>query len=506
MRFEVINYGDLDRWRGNADALLVRDRWDDYGYHTTFTLFLVEDGAAREIGTVKIGHTSMGPEGDLTVPLPDRFTALDHRFFSLGQDDSYYERLQEASASTSDGVLVALRDMAFDENILRTAPADVTRTSLLRGIKLATVRGQWRRIAHGGDRRVSFDIAYEPPTPPGTEPVLLRFRVQPASQPPTNVHALTGRNGVGKSFLLSHLARAVAAAEPQPDLGQVIEYGRDGRSFANLVTVSFSAFDEFPLVESDDMFTASYVGLRVNNTRSPRFKTPHALRRDFRDSIEACMTRERFRRWIGALQTLNYSGSGFLEEGWLADFQRATSPRSRARRAQTLFRRLSSGHKIVLLTMTRLIEHVDERTLVIIDEPEAHLHPPLLAAFMRALSDLLAQRNGLAIVATHSPVVLQEIPAHCVWILRRHGRHLGAARPRIQTYGENVGMLTHEVFGLEVGEAGFLQELRRLTRQGYTYDDVLAHFGDRLGSEARLVLSALLSSGGRHGRCTGGTN
>jgi hypothetical protein len=25
VRFEVINYGDLDRWRGNADALLVRD-------------------------------------------------------------------------------------------------------------------------------------------------------------------------------------------------------------------------------------------------------------------------------------------------------------------------------------------------------------------------------------------------------------------------------------------------------------------------------------------------
>ncbi|MHB6911298.1 AAA family ATPase [Streptomyces sp. DB-54] len=182
-----------------------------------------------------------------------------------------------------------------------------------------------------------------------------------------------------------------------------------------------------------------------------------------------------------------------LEEGWLEDFQHTVSPLVRRKKAQLLFRGLSSGHKIVLLTMTRLVEHVDELTLVIIDEPEAHLHPPLLAAFMRALSDLLSDRNGLAIVATHAPVVLQEIPAHCVWKLRRYGRHLGVEQPRIETYGENVGLLTHEVFGLEVAEAGFLHELRRLVEDGYSYEAVLNRFSQRLGGEARLVLSALIS-------------
>ncbi len=58
------------------------------------------------------------------------------------------------------------------------------------------------------------------------------------------------------------------------------------------------------------------------------------------------------------------------------------------------FDRLSSGHAIVLLTITRLVELVEERSLVLIDEPEGgHLHPPLLSAFVRALSDLLVQRN-----------------------------------------------------------------------------------------------------------------
>jgi predicted ATP-dependent endonuclease of OLD family len=74
------------------------------------------------------------------------------------------------------------------------------------------------------------------------------------------------------------------------------------------------------------------------------------------------------------------------------------------------FNTLSSGHKIVLLTMTRLVELVEQRTLVLIDEPEAHLHPPLLSSFVRALSALLKRRNAVAIIATHSPVVLQETP------------------------------------------------------------------------------------------------
>ena len=38
-----------------------------------------------------------------------------------------------------------------------------------------------------------------------------------------------------------------------------------------------------------------------------------------------------------------------------------------------IFKDLSSGHKIVLLTLTRLVEKVEEKTLVLIDEPEAHL-------------------------------------------------------------------------------------------------------------------------------------
>ena len=42
-------------------------------------------------------------------------------------------------------------------------------------------------------------------------------------------------------------------------------------------------------------------------------------------------------------------------------------------------------------------------------------------ALIRALSSLLTYRNGVGVIATHSPVIVQEVPKDCVWILRRVG-------------------------------------------------------------------------------------
>jgi AAA domain, putative AbiEii toxin, Type IV TA system len=165
--------------------------------------------------------------------------------------------------------------------------------------------------------------------------------------------------------------------------------------------------------------------------------------------------------------------------------------------AADFFDSFSSGHKIVLLAMVRLVETVSERTLVLIDEPETHLHPPLLSAFIRALSELLIEQNGVAIVATHSPVVLQELPRSSVWKLRRSGEAVSAERPNIETFGENVGVLTREVFGFEVARSGFHRMLEELVDRGYTLDEIASRFSGQLGSEAFGLLRVLISERNR---------
>jgi hypothetical protein len=155
---------------------------------------------------------------------------------------------------------------------------------------------------------------------------------------------------------------------------------------------------------------------------------------------------------------------------------------------------MSSGHAIVLFTITRLVDTVGEKSLVLLDEPEGHLHPPLLSAFLRTLSDLLYVKNGVAIIATHSPVVLQEIPKSSVWKVIRSREAIKIERPEIETFGENLGVLTREVFALEVASSGYHSLLTKSVGSGASYDEILAEYDNQIGLEGRTVLKAMVLS------------
>ena len=156
------------------------------------------------------------------------------------------------------------------------------------------------------------------------------------------------------------------------------------------------------------------------------------------------------------------------------------------------FKRLSSGHQVIMLTLVQLVDCITERSLVILDEPENHLHPPLLAAFIRALSELLIDRNGVAIIATHSPVILQEVPKSCVWKINRNGYEVRADRLEIESFGATIGELTREVFGLEVRKSGFHKMLIDEVEKGESYDSILENFNYELGDEAKVILRTLI--------------
>ena len=271
--------------------------------------------------------------------------------------------------------------------------------------------------------------------------------------------------------------------------------------FSNLVSVTFSAFDPFePLRSRQDKSTGvqyEYVGLKFvrpgkdGKPRSP--KSPEQLSRDFSASISVCRQGARAHRWYRALKVLE--GDPIFRDAEVATLASDDlDSDERKDTARKLFSKLSSGHKIVLLTISRLVQTVGEKTLVLMDEPEAHLHPPLLSAFIRAFSDLLIDRNGVAVIATHSPVVLQEVPRSCVWKIRRTGTHVVAERPEIETFGENVGVLTREVFGLEVTHSGFHKMLLESAEENEDFDDVVSKYSSELGGEARALLRSFIAS------------
>lgn len=518
MLFSVVTVGsrpgpDRDR------AFLIRDDWNDwFKYKTQFFLTVFDsDGRKHDVGAVKIGQVGIAPlvEGGLHQPaIPDEFDELDDRFFSLGMGENYYETLFALGIGAR--ILTGLRDVAADsERFRRFRDEDVMQSSLLRGIDEDRVTGRFARITQGDAKLTPFDFSYSFPTQGGATPLTLTYEVTPESHPPTNIHVIIGRNGVGKTRCLNRMSRALVEDNASvEEVGAFQSKNGRARPFVNLVSVTFSAFDPFGPLKTPHAIGYAYVGLRPTEEADPSStassheptgasqkagqrlhpKTPDELAEDFIASMMQCRGLARRKRWREALETLE--SDPLFEEAGLTELTELDDAACEVR-GRNVYRLLSSGHKIVLLTITRLVETVDERTLVLLDEPEAHLHPPLLAAFVRALSDLLIKRNGVAIAATHSPVVLQETPKSCVWILRRSGSEIRADRPECETFGENVGILTTEVFGLEVSRSGFHKLLEDAVAKNRFYEGVLNHFDDKLGAEARAIARALLAAKGQ---------
>ncbi|HCT77517.1 MAG TPA: hypothetical protein DGG94_13070 [Micromonosporaceae bacterium] len=483
--------------------LLVTNNWNDYGYYTLFTLWHGDGQRAREIGTVKIGRLGMDADTDRRPEPPDVFEVLDEEFFSLGQDASYYEALRDLDGETGQAILRALRDVALDQSLFeRVREEHVTRVSLLRSVQEHTATQQFHRIALGGLTLTPYRFSFHSPLLDNDQlPLRLTFAVEPASQPPTNIHVLIGSNGVGKTRLLNLLARAVAdGGVTEAEVGTVTDdlEGSD-RPFANMISVSFSAFDPFTPVRVPNGTAHAYLSLNrpiVDDAQPMPLKDHEALAGEFSTSMFG-LTAERLQLWLQAIG--NLESDPLFKDAEISSLAQTRHIGGSIQPAE-VFQRLSSGHKIVLLTITRLADLVSERTLVLIDEPETHLHPPLLASFMRAVSGLLLDRNGVAIIATHSPVVLQETPRSCVWKIRRSGSLVTAERPEIETFGENVGILTREAFGLQVEASGHYRDLRTAVDEGLSFSQILDRFSDQLGAEAKGVVRALIAVRDQAGR------
>lgn len=494
-------FGNSTAFSNSEKVNVVRlslDDWDDwFTFSTLFNVYYYDENSVQiRLGSIKIGQMNMTTR---SPQLDEEFEQLPEDFFSIGQDVSYYQALNERGEDFRHDFLRALNDMAFDDEIYQKAFDErVTRQSLLRDVSTISVVGQFRRLANGNAELTPYNFKFEAPKISRNSSIMeLEFSVIPKSNPPTNIHVIIGRNGVGKTHLFNTMIATITDDATNKIKSGKFTYGSgdNDKFFANLVSVSFSAFDENTiLTEKKDKtknINFSYIGLKKLAKEGEKLppKSPTVLRNEFVKSVEKCRRGAKNALWINALKMLETDP--MFQEAEVTKIASFAEEDDIKEIASEIFTKLSSGHKIVLLTITRLVETIEERSLVLLDEPEGYLHPPLLSAFIRALSDLLVKRNAVAIIGTHSPVVLQEVPRSCVWKLIRQGVVAKAERLQIESFGENVGMLTQEVFGLEVTEAGFHKLLNKAANNSENYEDALAKFNNHIGMEAKAILRNL---------------
>lgn len=107
---------------------------------------------------------------------------------------------------------------------------------------------------------------------------------------------------------------------------------------------------------------------------------------------------------------------------------------------------LSAGEASIirfLLIVYATTKELYDPKLILLDEPDGHLHPSLIHVFMRLLEELVERYQCRVIMTTHRVETVGFAPKDSVYFMRRDN-------PRIMRYEtrKTVGMLTGNLYGL----------------------------------------------------------
>lgn len=519
MRFKIIKQcfqsASDDPESKNYDFYLEQDKWDDFNYHTLYHVHAVRGltGERPEyLGSINI--MKLGQKTDeyylIKEEIGSEFTSLPDDFCSVSMSVELYRGLYHVltTASQKKEFVDALK-MIFSkdsERYERFKDEDCFKTSLMRNASMdAYALAFGKEIMF--DEASSYDLARIPlkyRLPESEEEVSFDFTsenpdLQNQIDIPSRLLACIGNNGAGKSTILYRLARILystpsARAQYAGTLGTITP---SDAGFRRLFLISYSAFDNFILPGTKEEYPMILQGLKnrngrlvfcgirdveseykelidkeyTNNEESPfnelfnfalphdydhgrghRLKTVDDLANEFVVAYMNIAKDENKRKlWNRLMDECNLANDSFssmcLEElAWL--FPEGTLNAEG-------YKQLSTGIKYLLHSLANILDRIETNSMIIFDEPENHIQPPLLCKFLYCLRIISNEYTSLVLVATHSPVILQETLKKNVLVVRRDGSDLSFRTPHIETFGENIGNITDEVFNLNTSVTNY---------------------------------------------------
>lgn len=528
-----------------ADIVIQQDAWDDFGFKCQYHLYCFVDGRDDFVGNVKILRrgqvetgTSLLPEGPLEP--------LGEEFVSLGQSLDYYERLASYPEALRQFILDFFRDSLADPIHADSFKEDKGwGTSVTRDLDLDSYIPLARTLLerdYSALPSVETDMTFH--VTGWKEPLPLRFSA-PAQETvwvasvgpvrpklPERVAVITGRNGSGKSTLIARLARVLHASQRDRTSEAISRLGSiepPGVGFSRIVTVAYSAFDTFQVpgvnVEErrqiiKDLRSGTgryaFAGLRdiaaeletsleaegdaidarsgalddrlaLDRQNNIKLKSAEQLADEYASTVQAIFDDGRTPLLLKVLRVL-------LADPSFSDIPEQSPSQLLAMDPKPAFIGWSTGLKIVMHAIVTLVARTERKSIVLIDEPESHLHPPLLAAYMHAVRLVLETNDAFAVIATHSPVVVQETLGRHVSIVSRIEDDVTILPPRIETYGESIGEITDEIFRLHPDTTDFHATLKSMVDAGLTIEQINGRFDSGLSLQARAYVMSLVAA------------
>ncbi|MEG3123372.1 AAA family ATPase [Sphingomonas sp. GB1N7] len=355
----------------------------------------------------------------------------------------------------------------------------------------------------------TFNIRFQLAGRPNEHDLSFRFDVNDDILP-RRFAVVIGENGVGKSQTLGNIAKA--ALDGRKDLTDA----DGGRPYLNRL-LAFAPTSTTSSVFPNDRRRNPKVWYRrfalghPGGTRG-RYTTAELIMRLAR-SEENIGTRSRLKIFLIAIAAIDSGHELGLRasRGYRADlihigdlmkggeeerierFGAIDLRREPVRIIDGLHYPLSSGEQSFLRFAAIASLYIENGTLVLLDEPETHLHPKFISQFVAVLDNLLEQTGSAAIISTHSVYFVRESFEDQVIVLRSEkDRSVMAERPTLKTFGADVGSISYFVFGEDEPSRLALEAERRIADSSSSWEKIFEQYKDEVSLDLLAEIRARL--------------
>ena len=452
------------------------DNWDDYSTKCQFYVnFYSKNKTLYDIGTIKVLK-----KNTLRTVLADEFEELTDDYISLGQDIEFYENLiKVCRENKAIKFLEIMRDIAWQPTLAEPFETlSSFRNALLRFNTAQKARRVGRAIIVGEDISEDFTFTYTCQISGADNKTEVHFDFNERDPIPGRIIGIIGRNATGKTRFLAQIAQDLVQIKRislKTEKQQEESFKPVRPIFNRLLTLSFSAFDRFARPTSEHM---SYVYCGIRNEKGTLSR--RSLNTRFSNNLKRVKEANRTKKWVSYIQDIldeeNKEFSNDILDSVFDDVQE-----------ENILDLFSSGQAILIHAITSLLAWIEPESMILFDEPETHLHPNAVASLFHVYNDILNKYNSYSIIATHSPVVIQEIPSKRVVLFERSGKTTIAKNLDIETFGESISELTRHVFDTIEIPSFYKSTLKKLSHQ-YDLDKVLTLFDHNLSMSAQSYL------------------
>lgn len=433
--------------------------WDDYGHKTSFKLHYVDqDGNKLSVGKVKICKKNENKTLDV---IPKSFTSLDLDYCSLGQDTSYYSKIKKILGDDTMAFLYAMKDAAAYSRISDDFENDLGfRHSLLRDNSADTALNLGRYVLAGfdPDDRVNFTyktrLAYAP-----NFDFNIKFDFGKINQEDNfnRVIAIIGENGVGKTSLLSNLAKSIANQQKDCFLPHY-------PLFTKVVAASYSMFDRFYDIDAR-AFNFEYCGMHNNEGGLMNLEQLKARHKRNAETINALNR---------GLNLKNFLGKILPDEMLKGLFEEDSETKFKYDAYEDYYGKMSSGQTMLTNLIIDITANVRSNCLIMIDEPEVHLHPNAITQIINVVNLVCERFSSCCIMATHSPLVIQSLLSRNVLIMERDIDGMPNVRQmRVESLGENLTTINEEIFSNGQRDKYYKRLIKKAVEGKNSMDQVL---------------------------------